>query len=41
MTTLSAALLMFLVIDPIGNIPVFLSLLAGYDRRRARRILLR
>lgn len=41
MTTLSAALLMFLVIDPIGNIPVFLSLLAGYERRRARRILLR
>ena len=27
MTILSAALLLFLILDPLGNIPVFLSLL--------------
>ena len=27
MTTISAALLLFLILDPLGNIPVFLSLL--------------
>lgn len=41
MTVFSAALLMFLVLDPIGNIPVFLSILGGYAPERARRILLR
>lgn len=41
MTILSAAVLLFLVIDPIGNIPVFLSLLANVEPSRARRILLR
>ena len=32
MTIASAALLLFLILDPLGNIPVFLSLL-----RRCRR----
>ena len=41
MTTLSAALLLFLVMDPIGNTPVFLSLLAGLEARRARTVLFR
>ncbi|MCS7304009.1 MAG: MarC family protein [Thermoguttaceae bacterium] len=41
MTVFSATLLMFLVIDPIGNIPIFLSILGGYEPKRARRILLR
>ncbi len=41
MTIFSAALLMFLVLDPIGNIPIFLSLLGGYPPARARTILLR
>jgi multiple antibiotic resistance protein len=41
MTTLSAAVLLFLVMDPVGNIPVFISLLSGLPRRRARVVLLR
>ena len=41
MTIFSAALLMFLVLDPVGNIPVFLSILGGYPPHRARQILLR
>jgi MarC family membrane protein len=41
MTTLSAALLLFLVMDPIGNLPVFISLLSGFESRRARAILVR
>jgi len=41
MTTLSAILLLLLVMDPLGNIPVFLSVLSRFDRRRARVILLR
>jgi multiple antibiotic resistance protein len=41
MTTLSAAVFLFLVIDPIGNIPAFVTLLAGIEPRRARRIVLR
>lgn len=40
-TTLSATILLFLVLDPVGNIPVFLSLLAGLERRRARVVLVR
>lgn len=41
MTIFSATLLIFLVLDPIGNIPVFLSILGRYPAKRARRILLR
>lgn len=41
MTLFSATILMFLVLDPIGNIPIFLSMLGGYPPERARRILLR
>jgi multiple antibiotic resistance protein len=41
MTIYSAALLLFLVIDPIGNIPLFLSVLKKYDARAKRRIILR
>ena len=37
----SAAVPLFLVMDPLGNIPTFLSLLSGLEPRRARRILLR
>ncbi len=38
---LSAAFLLFLVMDPIGNIPVFLSALKDIDRSRRRRIVIR
>jgi len=38
---LSATLLLFLVIDPLGNIPVFLSVLKNIDPRRHRQIIVR
>ena len=41
MTTLSAALLLFLVMDPIGNIPVFLPLLQKLAPARRRIVLAR
>lgn len=41
MTTLSASVLLFLVMDPVGNMPVFLSLLSGLDPRRARVVVVR
>jgi MarC family membrane protein len=40
-TIASAALLLFLILDPLGNIPVFLSLLRGLPPRRQRIVLLR
>lgn len=41
MDTLSAALLLFLVMDPIGNVPVFLSLLKSVAPERRRLVLAR
>jgi len=41
MSVLSALLLIFLVMDPLGNIPLLLVLLEGIDPRRRRLILLR
>ena len=41
MTVASAALLLFLILDPLGNIPVFLSLLKGLPPTRQRRVLVR
>jgi MarC family membrane protein len=41
MTVYSAALLLFLVIDPIANIPFFLSALKRTERARRGRIILR
>lgn len=41
MTLLSAATLLFLVMDPFGNIPIFLSILEPYDARRRLRIIAR
>lgn len=38
---LSAAALLLLVIDPAGNVPVFLSLLSSLEPRRARQVLVR
>jgi len=37
----SAIALLFLVLDPVGNIPVFLTVLKNVDRRRHTRIILR
>ncbi|MET0580789.1 MAG: YhgN family NAAT transporter [Pseudoxanthomonas sp.] len=41
MTVLSAALLLFLILDPLGNIPVFLSVLKPLAPRRQRLVLAR
>jgi len=41
MTTLSAALLLFLVMDPLGNVPLFLSLLKDLTPARRRLVLAR
>ncbi len=41
MDIISAATLLFLVMDPLGNIPIFLSVLETVPRERRTRILLR
>ena len=41
MTIASAALLLFLILDPLGNVPVFLSLLRGLPPKRQRFVLAR
>ncbi len=41
MDIFSAALLLFLVIDPVGNIPAFLFILQGVPEQRHRRIIFR
>lgn len=41
MTILSAAIMLFLVMDPVGNVPVFVSLLSGMEPRRARVVVAR
>jgi len=41
MTIASAALLLFLILDPLGNIPVFLSLLRTLPPQRQRAVLAR
>jgi multiple antibiotic resistance protein len=40
-TTLSAALLLFLILDPLGNIPIFLGLLKPLSPARRRIVLVR
>ncbi len=41
MTTLSAALLLFLVIDPLGNIPMFMTTLKKVEASRQHRVVVR
>lgn len=41
MSTLKAMILLFLVLDPLGNIPLFLSVLRNFDPKRKRKIILR
>ncbi len=40
-SVLSAATLLFLVMDPLGNIPIFLSLLKDIEQSKRRRIIFR
>jgi MarC family membrane protein len=41
MTILSAAVLLFLVLDPLGNVPFFLCVLKNVEERRRKAIILR
>ena len=41
LTTLSAGILLFLIMDPLGNIPLFLSQLRHVAQERRRRVLVR
>ena len=41
MSLYTAAITLFLVLDPIGNIPIFLSVLGDLENKRRRRIILR
>ncbi|MDH5717415.1 MAG: NAAT family transporter [Spirochaetia bacterium] len=41
MSVYSAAVILFLVMDPFGNIPAFLSVLNSVDRKRRKRVILR
>ncbi|MDN5925241.1 MAG: YhgN family NAAT transporter [Xanthomonadales bacterium] len=41
MTTLSAGILLFLIMDPLGNIPFFLSLLKDVPPKRRRLVMIR
>lgn len=41
MTTLAAAILLFMILDPLGNVPVFLSLLKPLTPARRRLVLAR
>lgn len=41
MTTASAALLLFLVMDPLGNVPFFLAALKNVEPARVRAIIVR
>jgi len=41
MTTISAAIMLFLILDPLGNIPIFLSLLQPLPARRRQWVLAR
>lgn len=41
MTTMSAAILLFLIMDPLGNIPFFLTLLKDVPPKRRRAVMVR
>lgn len=41
MTVFSAALLLFLVMDPFGNIPLFITALSNVDKNRRQKIIVR
>ncbi|SJL85092.1 YhgN family NAAT transporter [Vibrio palustris] len=41
MEIFSAAIMLFLIMDPLGNLPVVLSILKHFDKRRRRIILIR
>ena len=40
MDTFSAAVMLFLIMDPLGNLPVFLSILRHVDPKRRRKVMI-
>ena len=41
MTLISAAIILFLVMDPLGNVPVFISVLSDVAPEKRTRIIIR
>lgn len=41
MDTFSAAVMLFLIMDPLGNLPIFLSILRHVDPKRRRKVMIR
>ncbi|MBR9729299.1 YhgN family NAAT transporter [Shewanella intestini] len=41
METLSAAIMLFLIMDPLGNLPVFTAVLKHVEKKRRRKIIIR
>ncbi|WP_100658640.1 YhgN family NAAT transporter [Alteromonas flava] len=41
MDTLSAAVMLFLIMDPLGNLPIFTSILKGIEQKRRRIVVVR
>ncbi len=41
MSIWTAAIMLFLVMDPLGNIPIFLSVLSDVDKNRRRKVIIR
>ncbi len=41
MDTLSAAVMLFLIMDPLGNLPIFASILRHIEPKKRRRVLIR
>lgn len=41
MSIITAAVMLFLIMDPVGNLPIFLSILRPFKRERRRRIMIR
>ncbi|MGC3835902.1 MarC family protein [Moritella viscosa] len=41
MEIISAAVMLFLIMDPLGNLPIFLSILKHIDKKRRRAVMIR
>ena len=41
MSTMSAAITLFLIMDPLGNVPIFLNALERVEPERQRTVLIR
>ena len=41
MSVITAAVMLFLIMDPVGNLPIFLSILRHLPAERRRRVMIR